>query len=58
MFGEREILVFTTCYDKKTKTNGLFLRTFNTEDMAAQAAMQRLGSVDAESKRDKGGFEM
>ncbi|MEO8591426.1 MAG: hypothetical protein ABI432_18745 [Flavobacteriales bacterium] len=57
VFGDR-ILVFTTSYDGKANTNGLFLRIFSAEDMVQQGAMQRLASIDAESKRDKGGFEI
>ncbi len=57
VFGDR-ILVFSTFYDKKEKTNDLYLRIFNEQDMSPQGGLQRLATIDVDSKRSKGGFSV
>ncbi len=55
VFGD-QILVFTTFFDKKEKANKLFLRVFNEVDMKPKGRAQRLASIDAEKRRNAGGF--
>ena len=57
VFGER-ILVFTTFFDKKEKTNNLYLRMFSTLDMSPIGRMQRVADISVDSRRAKGSFDV
>jgi hypothetical protein len=57
LFGDR-ILVFTSYFNKKEKTNTLYLRTFNAEDMKPVQKLKRVCSLDVERKRAQGGFDV
>ncbi|MDQ3101382.1 MAG: hypothetical protein M3R08_08340, partial [Bacteroidota bacterium] len=57
VFGDR-ILVFTTFYDKKERSNQLYLRVFDEVDMKPQGRLQRIATITGESKRDRGNFDL
>ncbi len=57
VFGDR-ILVFSQYFDKKQKMNELYLRIFDAADMSPQGRLQKIASIDVESKRAQGGFSM
>ena len=57
VFGDR-ILIFTTFYDKKLKSNQLYLRVYDEADMKPQGRLQRIATINGESKRDRGSFDL
>jgi hypothetical protein len=57
VFGD-QILVFTTFLDKKAKTTSVYLRRYNEADMKPQGRIQRLATIDVESRRNTGASDV
>ncbi|MCB0771577.1 MAG: hypothetical protein KDC00_14345 [Flavobacteriales bacterium] len=57
LIGDR-IVVFTTYYDKKAKSNELFLRMFNAGNMSPIGRIQRVAEMPVESRRQTGSFDV
>jgi len=57
VLGDR-ILVFTTFFDKKEKTNTLYMRVYNESNMSPVGRKQRMATIDVEKKRNTGSFSV
>lgn len=57
VLGDR-VLVFTTFFDKKEKTNTLYMRVYNESNMTPMGRNQRMATIDVEKKRNTGSFSV
>lgn len=58
VFQDDRILFFTTFYDKSAKSNGLYVRSYNIDDLTPKANMQKLHAIEALGKKARGGYSV
>lgn len=57
VFGD-QLLVFTTFFDKTNKTIATYMRSFSEVDMKPIGRLQKLSSMDVESRRNRGFYDV